>query len=532
MVAGVHGVKAGFQRKTNRERPRSLRGWPATLVATLWVLLALSACSLQPAVSDVTAVAAAEGGPMILTEVMAHVDSGRFAQANTEIGDALADAALPQEVRDALGFERERMRRIRLDFELTRADAIERIRREIPSLTELQFDAFEAKGLIEGMTIDGERRYFNRAPSNLFRISAEARALRPDPNKPFRDGPYEHLHRHHAEVLAAATSAGVRFVSPQRVRITQTLTVDADAVPAGEVVKAWIPYPRVIAGQQQNLEFLASDPQSHYIAPQDTLQRTVYLEKPARAGIPTHFSIRYELDIAAQHVSIDADKVVPTPGDPTLAPFLAEEPPHIVFTDALRLYSARVVGDETNPYRIAQKLFAAVDTIPWAGAREYSTIRNISDYALHAGHADCGQQTLLLISLLRLNGVPARWQSGWTFSEADVDYANLHDWGHVFLAPYGWVPIDVTTGELDSDDPALRWFYLGGLDAYRIAFNDAISTPFDPAKQYLRSETVDSQRGEVEWQGGNLYFEQWDYGFTATIVPSIAAPTSPTGDVP
>jgi hypothetical protein len=24
---------------------------------------------------------------------------------------------------------------------------------------------------------------------------------------------------------------------------------------------------------------------------------------------------------------------------------------------------------------------------------------------------------------------------------------------------------------------------------------------------------VDSQRGEVEWRGGNLYFDQWDYGF-------------------
>jgi hypothetical protein len=24
---------------------------------------------------------------------------------------------------------------------------------------------------------------------------------------------------------------------------------------------------------------------------------------------------------------------------------------------------------------------------------------------------------------------------------------------------------------------------------------------------------VDSQRGEVEWRGGNLYFDKWDYHF-------------------
>jgi len=183
----------------------------------------------------------------------------------------------------------------------------------------------------------------------------------------------------------------------------------------------------------------------------------------------------------------------------------------------MRSYSKKVVGDETNPYRIVQKLFAAVDTIPWAGAREYSTISNISDYTLHAGHGDCGEQTLLLMTLLRLNGIPARWQSGWIFS--DGKYNNIHDWGQVYLAPYGWVPMDVTFGRLTAGanakpgDDKLQWFYLGGLDAYRIAFNDDYSQPFTPAKTFFRSETVDSQRGEVEWKGGNLYFDQWDYDF-------------------
>ena len=37
---------------------------------------------------------------------------------------------------------------------------------------------------------------------------------------------------------------------------------------------------------------------------------------------------------------------------------------------------------------------------------------------------------------------------------------------------------------------------------------------FYPAKIYPRSETVDFQRGEVEWRGGNLYFNQWRWGFT------------------
>ncbi len=39
-----------------------------------------------------------------------------------------------------------------------------------------------------------------------------------------------------------------------------------------------------------------------------------------------------------------------------------------------------------------------------------------------------------------------------------------------------------------------------------------------PAKTYPRSETVDFQRGEVEWEGGNVYFPQWSYDMEITYL--------------
>ena len=152
------------------------------------------------------------------------------------------------------------------------------------------------------------------------------------------------------------------------------------------------------------------------VAPAHTQQRTAYLEAKAVAGQPTRFEIRYAVTIFARHTAIDPAKVQATPNDPALKPYLAEQLPHVRFTPALKLFSDQVLQGETRPYEVLRKLFAAVDRIPWAGAREYSTLSNISDYALRAGHADCGQQTLLLIALLRLNGIPARWQSGMVFS--------------------------------------------------------------------------------------------------------------------
>lgn len=448
--------------------------------------------------------------------VVALVDTGRFADAETRIAAELAGSDGTQADRQALSFERERMRRIRLDFSLDQAAALARVREAIPDLDPAEFTAWDEAGLIEHQDIDGKRWYFKRSVSNLFLLSKEAAARRAKPRTPV-DGPMESLNAHHREVRREALASGRSHAAPRRVKVDYTLDVAADAVPDGKTVRAWLPFPRALPGQQEGIRLIASQPAAHQLAPESALQRTVYLEQPAVAGKPTRFSISYELTVSGQYHAIDADKVEPVASTPELAPYLAERAPHVVFTPAMREFSRKVVGDERNPYRIAQKLFAAVDAIPWAGAREYSTISNISDYALHAGHADCGQQTLLLMTLLRLNGIPARWQSGWVFS--DGSYDNMHDWGWLYLAPYGWVPMDVTFGRFQTTEPGMEWFYLGGLDAYRIAFNDDYGRQFTPPKQHFRSETVDLQRGEVEWEGGNLYFDQWDYTFVATPQP-------------
>jgi transglutaminase-like putative cysteine protease len=456
-----------------------------------------------------------------LSDVQKLVDGGQFNSAEAHIVKALAQPSLPGSQREALVFERERMRRIRLDFSLTAEDAMSRLRRQIPDLTPAEFAAWDAAGLLEHMVIDGRTLYFNRAPSNLFRLS-EAAVKRRNSTKPaFTDGPNETANAHHREVRDQALATGKHSVAPRRVRVTYSMTVNADAAPNGETLRAWLPFPRALPGQQEDIRLIESTPAISVIAPESALQRTVYLERSAEAGKPTLFSITYELTVFGQYHSIDPSRVQAVKRTPALAPQLAERPPHIVFTPEIRKFSREIVGAETNPYGIAQKLYVAVDRVPWAGAREYSTISNISDYTLHAGHGDCGQQTLLLMTLLRLNGIPARWQSGWVYSDSqigDPDYDNMHDWAQIYLPPYGWVPMDVTFGRLASGDPQIDAFYLGGLDAYRIAFNDEFSQQFVPAKQHARSDTVDSQRGEVEWRGGNLYFDQWDYEFKARVL--------------
>lgn len=442
-----------------------------------------------------------------LSQVQQLIDQGHYRQARAAIQQAQANSPAPEQ---QLAFELERMRRIEGEFSLNEKQLKASLARYLPSVTDTQFRQWLSQGRFEYKDIDGERRYFARAAYNLFQTDDAARALIPGHQRFTDKAPLYWLHPHHQAVLQAETPPSRQF------EVTYSLTVKADAVPAGERVRVWLPFPQVLPGEQTGVQLLGTSHSDFQLAPNGTPQRTLYMEAMARAGEPTRFSQRYRFVSHAKGATVDAAAVEPlAPADPARA-WLGERAPHIQFTPALKALSAKLVGLESNPYRIAQRLFAHVDSIPWASAREYSTIRNISDYAHRMGHADCGQQTLLLITLLRLNGIPARWQSGWEFGPGEFD--TMHDWGEFYLPPYGWLPMDVTHGQLASEDPALRWFYLGRLDAYRLIFNTDYSRPLVPAKQHIRSETVDSQRGEVEWRGGNLYFDQWHYAMDWRLV--------------
>ncbi|MGH8089372.1 MAG: transglutaminase domain-containing protein, partial [Stenotrophomonas sp.] len=139
-----------------------------------------------------------------LPQVIAAIDHGDFAAADADIAKAIVDPSVGPYLRDDYAFQRERMRRMRLDFSLDEAGAKALLRKQIPDLRDDEFARWEAAGLLEHLDIDGQRRYFKRAPSNLFRLSAEARARRA-PGVPLPvDGPYENLAPHHREVIAAA----------------------------------------------------------------------------------------------------------------------------------------------------------------------------------------------------------------------------------------------------------------------------------------------------------------------------------------
>ncbi|HJR12412.1 MAG TPA: transglutaminase domain-containing protein, partial [Rhodanobacteraceae bacterium] len=254
-------------------------------------MLALMLSLALPAAGMASGVPPVVTGNVALNEVVGLVTAGQFKAAETRIGAALKQSNLSPDARRAFEFQRERMQRVRLDFGLT-ADQVEaKLRKRIPDLTDAEFADWTVHGLFEHMAIDGERVYFNRAPSNLFHLSAAAVARQKGGTTYVDSGLPKEINDNYIDfdrnVIAQAKATGRSSVLPQRVQVTQTLTVDADAVPAGKTIRAWIPYPRADKGQQENIRFISSQPSAHQVAPESALQRTVYLERTAQAGKPT-----------------------------------------------------------------------------------------------------------------------------------------------------------------------------------------------------------------------------------------------------
>jgi transglutaminase-like putative cysteine protease len=441
--------------------------------------------------------------------------AGNFTEATRLINAGIAGNQLSEEQIYELAWRKEKMHRIRLEFDKDKAEVLEYIRKYYPDVDDAQLAQWEAAKSLECMMIDGKKKYFESSAPNLFRIDSEAAARKREVDRPSVDRKEVTLQKHLPEVVACLSENGQTQAAPVRMKVTYSVTLKPDAVPDGEVVRCWLPYPREDNRRQSDVRLLAvNDDRHHYIlSPASCAHRTLYMEKTARKGEPLTFGLSFSYLAAPEWFHLAAQDVRSYDTNSELyRAYTAERPPHIVFSDSIRALSQRIIGDETRIYEKIKRLFACVDAAyPWASSRDYSTIDNIPEYVMEHGHGDCGQVSLLFIALARYNGIPARWQSGFMMHPNSL---NLHDWSEYYIEGLGWVPMDESFGvnQFATDD-AVRYFYSNGIDAYRWIVNSDYSQPLYPAKIYPRSDDMDFQRGELEWKGGNLYYDCWDWDF-------------------
>lgn len=403
------------------------------------------------------------------------------------------------------------LHRLALDFNRSHDDVKQYIQRYIPDVTDEQMNAWEQSKALETHFINGKKMYFHSAGPNLFRIDRRCRDIKTKKGEPWTANEVEDSKENIRVIHKEARNRDYHLGDPHHMRVRYTLTVKADAVPDGEVIRCWLPFPRSDQKRQHGVRLIRTSQDSYTKSPAACAHSSIYMEKKAEKGKPTVFSEEFEYTSYGQWFNLKPSDVKPYDKSSALyREYTANRRTHIIVTPRIKQLADSITRGITNPYLQAKALFTYInDNYPWASAREYSTLENIPQYVLDNHHGDCGQVTLTFLTLCRAVGIPGHFQSGFMMHPHAT---NLHDWGEIYFEGVGWVPVDQSFGIMNyASDEETRYHYLGGIDSYRMIVNSDYSMPLFPAKKWPRSETVDFQRGEVEWQGGNLYFDQWSW---------------------
>ncbi|MGZ4964166.1 MAG: transglutaminase-like domain-containing protein, partial [Limisphaerales bacterium] len=341
-------------------------------------------------------------------------DAERFLLAKTENGNASELEARTELL--------EIMRRIRLEYSLTFDAVLIKVHNDIPDATAKDLDQWIRESKIRERRIDGQRFFFSGEPKNIYLFSSSAKARLKKAGKD-KKTPKWKLTDHLQAVVSEAEKTGRVEVLPVKHRFTLTLTINTNVpeIKPGSLVRVWLPFPQEYR-QQRDVKLLSASPAPKLIAPAaqegnpvtGAAQRTVYFEKiVTNTAEPLVFQEQVEFISRAYYPNINPAAVEQLPADWNRA-YLDERPPHIVFAPEIKKQVAAIVGKEPNALEKARKLFRWVSAnIPWNSEDEYCIIPSFALKGFQARRGDCGVQNTVFITMCRIAGVPARWQSGY-----------------------------------------------------------------------------------------------------------------------
>lgn len=188
--------------------------------------------------------------------------------------------------------------------------------------------------------------------------------------------------------------------------------------------------------------------------------------------------------------------------------YLGEQLPHIHFSSYLKGITQEIVGEERDPLQKARRIYDYITThLMYSYVRSYFSITGLVDYGATGWKGDCGIQALLFITMCRIAGVPARWQSG-LYTRPGA--AGCHDWAMFYVEDYGWLFADCSfggsAGRMGCEER--RRFYFGNLDPFRMPSCCQFQADFIPPVKGLRHDPYDNQTGEAEYEDRMLRGEE------------------------
>ena len=437
------------------------------------------------------------------------IQAGRLKEAQEYINYLLSGSCETTEtlLKPRLELELVRLSRLSAEYPYSFSEALSLVRRQIPDFTDDEFLALEREGKIDSLFIEGQKRYFRRFWETLT-ATDPVLAGRADPQL-IQDAASRNLFRNKTICLLKEQGA-LKY----RIHLKAGLRIRDEFFRPKKELLVHLPIPKESA-PTCNIRILNTGHRPAFLSPADAPARTVaFQEAPMENDT---FWVEYEYDSIVRYIKPDPDLVSDSLPDFDTGQLL----PHIRFTPYLRALTAQVVGHETNPLKRAEKIYFYITSrIRYSYMPEYFLLDDIAESCAVSRKGDCGVQALLFITMCRIAGIPARWQSGLSVTPTSI---GPHDWAQFFIPPYGWLHADLSFGgsAFRAGEKERQAFYFGNLDPFRMVANTAFQAPLFPPKAGLRADPYDNQVGECEIDGKGLLAGQFDYFHEIIDVRSI-----------
>ena len=415
---------------------------------------------------------------------------------------------IPIEFRRKLALEREIIKRLPSEYPYSYEEAFAKLRDIVPDMTEEEFRALQDQGRIDWIYVDGEERFFGRFTETLMKVNSDIRERAKSfgggigADIPVTEKKYESVTMREKQALHDIIGQiREQGEAECRFRVRASLHINDGSFQMG-VVKVHIPIP-ADCRQQDDIQILAASSENYDLADAKSPQRAVCFQEEMKENHA--FWVEYAYINRVDYVEMKPEEVQPI--DPAaFMEDLKEQLPHIRFTPYMRSLAEQLTSEQSNPLEKARCIYDYITTrVEYSFVRSYLTIENLTEYAAVGGKGDCGIQALMFITLCRIAGIPARWQSGLYITPFS---AGCHDWALVYIAPYGWRYVDCSFGgsAYREGDEGRRQFYFGNLDPFRMVANSVFQREFDVKKSFLRADPYDNQRGEAEYEDRGLGF--------------------------
>ena len=270
--------------------------------------------------------------------------------------------------------------------------------------------------------------------------------------------------------------------------------------------------------------------------------RVGYLERsnPTESQIV----IREEFELIRNEIRTQPDpaKTRPlTPAERTALSRYLEPATHVIINDQIKSLSASIVGQETNPIRVARKIYDwTLNNVEyWVKDPDHLKASPVgsTEYCLTKKTGNCTDFHSLFASLAMASGLPTRMVYGSllkpTLNGLQVD-GSYHCWIQFYAPQIGWIPLDVSLANIygkdfpvneknqklvelttatgyKGPDPSKVDYYFGNIDERRVVWSMGRDLMMDPPQQDGPVNAIVKAHVEVDGKPSTGWTREFSY---------------------